>query len=216
MSTDRRPFFFSTWDLLSAAGLAALAAFYTQVLPMLPDPLPSHFNVYGVADGWTPKTQLRWIIFGVPIVTWLLLFVIGIISSMIPSDTAKAKIAAMHPMRGLLVLGMSILMGTCLVIPLFGLKVLHGGIIVMFVCLALAIILTLLETNKLLAHQPDAVNYRWGVFYVNPDDRRLWVEKRCGVGMTLNYARPAAWWISSLFILIVLVVFTVVFLLSSI
>ncbi len=214
MNADQHPFFFSTWDLLAAAGLAVLAAFYTQVFPLLPDPLPSHFNVHGIADGWTPKTQLRWIIFGVPIAAWLLLFVVGIISSMIPSDTAKAKIAAMHPMRGLLVLGMSILMGICLVIPLLGLTVLYGGVVVMFVCLALTIIFTVLETNKLLAHEPDAVNYRYGVFYVNPDDTRLWVEKRIGVGMTLNYARPAAWWISSLFILIVLIAFTVIFLLS--
>jgi len=133
---------------------------------------------------------------------------------MIPSDPAKAKIAAMHPLRGLLVLGISVLMGTCLVIPLFGLGVMYAGIAAVFVCLSLAVIFTTLETKKLLAHLPDSSHYRWGVFYVNPDDSRLWIEKRCGVGMTLNYARPAAMWISLLFILMVLIVLTIVFLLQ--
>ena len=214
MSAKRYPVFFSMWDLLSVASLVALAAFFTQVLPRLPDPVPTHFTATGIANGWTPKAELHWIIFGVPIIVWFLLFVTGIITSMIPSNPAKAKIAAMHPLRGLLVLGISILMGTCLVIPLFGLKVMYEGIAAIFVCLVLSIIFTAIETRKLLTHLPDAFNYRWGVFYVNPDDSRLWVEKRCGVGMTLNYANPAAKWISLLFILIVLIVLTVVFLLK--
>ena len=32
-----------------------------------------------------------------------------------------------------------------------------------------------------------------GVFYRNPDDRRLWVPKITGLGWTLNFAHPAAW-----------------------
>ena len=43
------------------------------------------------------------------------------------------------------------------------------------------------------------------VFYVNPEDPRLWVEKRIGLGWTLNYARPAALWITLLLILPALV-----------
>jgi len=213
-SSERYPVFFSAWDLLSAASLAALAAFYIQVLPRLPDPVPTHFNANGIANDWTPKAELHWIIFGVPIIVWFLLFVTGIITSMIPSDPEKAKIAAMHPLRGLLVLGISILMGTCLVIPLFGLQIIHEGVAAVLVCLFLAVIFTALETKELLAHLPDASNYRWGGFYVNQDDPRLWVEKRCGVGMTLNYARPAAKWISLLFVLIVLIMLMTVFILK--
>jgi uncharacterized membrane protein len=35
--------------------------------------------------------------------------------------------------------------------------------------------------------------WKWGQFYYNPDDPALFVEKRLGVGMTLNFARPASW-----------------------
>jgi len=35
-----------------------------------------------------------------------------------------------------------------------------------------------------------------GLFYINPNDKRLWVEKRFGYGWTLNFARPIAWWLS--------------------
>jgi uncharacterized membrane protein len=215
VSAKRYSVFFSAWDFLAAASLAALTAFYTNVLSWLPDPVPTHFNAIGIANCWTPKAELHWIIFGVPIAAWFLLFVIGIITSMIPSDPVKAKIAAMHPLRGLLVLGISILMGACLVIPLFGLKVMYEGIAAVFVCLTLAVIFTALETKKLLAHLPDSSNYRWGIFYVNPNDSRLWVEKRCGVGMTLNYARPTAKWISLFFLLIVLIVLMIVFVLKQ-
>jgi uncharacterized membrane protein len=214
VSAKRYTVFFSAWDFLALASLSALAAFYTQALSWLPDPVPTHFNAIGIANCWTPKASLHWIILGVPMIAWFLLFVTGIITSMIPSDPAKAKIAAMHPLRGFLVLGISVLMGTCLVIPLFGLAVMYTGIAAVLVCLALAVIFTALETTKLLAHLPESSHYRWGVFYVNPNDSRLWVEKRCGVGMTLNYARPAAKWISLLFILIVLFVLTIVFILK--
>jgi uncharacterized membrane protein len=32
-----------------------------------------------------------------------------------------------------------------------------------------------------------------GVFYYNKDDPSVWVEKRVGIGWTLNMARPASW-----------------------
>lgn len=32
-----------------------------------------------------------------------------------------------------------------------------------------------------------------GLFYFNPADPALWVEKRFGIGYTVNFARPAAW-----------------------
>jgi len=39
---------------------------------------------------------------------------------------------------------------------------------------------------------PDQV-WRFGVFYYNRDDAALFVEKRFGIGYTLNFAHPSAW-----------------------
>ena len=34
--------------------------------------------------------------------------------------------------------------------------------------------------------------WKWGAFYVNKDDPSMFVEKRFGVGFTINFGRPAA------------------------
>ena len=56
---------------------------------------------------------------------------------------------------------------------------------------------------------PDPGNWdndQWwvaGGFYVNPNDPRLVVEKRSGLGITFNFARPIAWWLTGgLFVLL--------------
>lgn len=43
------------------------------------------------------------------------------------------------------------------------------------------------------------------VFYYNPDSPRLWVAKRSGAPLTLNFARPAAWLIASIPVAVVLI-----------
>lgn len=43
--------------------------------------------------------------------------------------------------------------------------------------------------------------WKAGLFYVNPDDPALFVEKRIGIGYTLNFARPMSWLILGLSIL---------------
>ena len=37
----------------------------------------------------------------------------------------------------------------------------------------------------------DLKNYKWGIFYYNPDDNRVFVPKRLkALGWTLNFANP--------------------------
>ena len=36
-------------------------------------------------------------------------------------------------------------------------------------------------------------HWTWGLFYHNPEDPKVWVEKLSGWGWTLNMARPASW-----------------------
>ncbi len=43
--------------------------------------------------------------------------------------------------------------------------------------------------------------WKAGIFYVNPDDPALFVEKRFGIGYTLNFAHPLSWLILGLSIL---------------
>ncbi len=44
------------------------------------------------------------------------------------------------------------------------------------------------ESNE-MRNNPD--NYKWGIFYFNPKDYRVFVPKRnIGMGWTLNFANP--------------------------
>jgi uncharacterized membrane protein len=47
--------------------------------------------------------------------------------------------------------------------------------------------------------------WKAGIFYVNPGDPAVFVEKRFGIGYTVNFGRPAAWVILGAVLLIPLV-----------
>ncbi|GAA0719675.1 hypothetical protein GCM10008905_08030 [Clostridium malenominatum] len=46
------------------------------------------------------------------------------------------------------------------------------------------------DDKKLIINREDDEHYIWGMIYYNPQDPALFVEKRAGVGWTLNLARP--------------------------
>jgi uncharacterized membrane protein len=51
-------------------------------------------------------------------------------------------------------------------------------------------------------------NYKWGIFYYNRTDPRIFVPKRFGFGYTLNFGKPC---VTPGFILILLIIFYQVF-----
>lgn len=46
--------------------------------------------------------------------------------------------------------------------------------------------------------------WRAGMFYVNPNDPAVLVEKRFGIGYTLNFGRPAAWLLTAVILVLVI------------
>jgi uncharacterized membrane protein len=50
-------------------------------------------------------------------------------------------------------------------------------------------------------HTPDRC-WKAGIFYVNPADPALFVEKRLGIGYTLNFGNPWSWIVLASVILI--------------
>lgn len=53
--------------------------------------------------------------------------------------------------------------------------------------------------------------WRAGMFYVNPDDPAVLVEKRFGIGYTLNFARPVAWILMAFILALVTVPLVIAF-----
>ncbi len=48
------------------------------------------------------------------------------------------------------------------------------------------------STDSSLLPVDDDQYWKWGLFYYNPDDPAIWIEKRFGIGWTLNFANPLA------------------------
>jgi uncharacterized membrane protein len=192
MESPQRPRIVSWWDLAALAGFLGLAGFYARILPSLPDPVPTHFNALGQANGWTPKAGLALVVFLPPAILWGILFLIGLVAAMLPPGPRSLGAAPVLPLRGLLGLGMCLLMGGCLLVPLQGMTALFSGLLAFFVCMALGIVFLVREVWNAARRVPGGQHIKAGLFYVNPQDPRLWVEKPVGYGWTLNFARPAA------------------------
>ncbi|BDU72294.1 DUF5808 domain-containing protein [Mesoterricola silvestris] len=201
MAPEERPSLLSPWDLLAVAGFAGLAFFYAWITPSLPDPVPTHFDARGIANGWTPRAALPWVIFGIPLLIWTVTFVTGILMSLAQKDPARARAAAMAPMRGLLGLGLSLLMGFILLTPFKGPGIGLAGLGCLLALVVAGIVLMARDFAQVRTVDPTLAFYKWGLFYVNPDDDRIWVPKAIGVGWTLNFAKPASWVVLALLLL---------------
>jgi uncharacterized membrane protein len=49
------------------------------------------------------------------------------------------------------------------------------------------------EHGRPVGDRTDDRNWKAGMFYVNRDDPALLVEKRFGIGYTLNFGHPGSW-----------------------
>ncbi|HJV48108.1 MAG TPA: DUF5808 domain-containing protein [Geothrix sp.] len=202
MSAEPRPAWLSRWDLLPLMGALILALALPSLMQGLPDPMPTHFDRVGHVDGWTPKSFYPWIAFGLPTFLWLMILLTGRAMVGTGQDPDGRKALAMAPLRGLMTLGVLILMAAIPLISRFGLGPMKWAL---GLFLGLLILGTVLLVRKLKAEgpldDPDRL-YRWGLFYVNPADPRIWVPKRFGIGWTLNFGHGLSWFFLSLMLLI--------------
>ena len=180
------------WDLLPLLGAASLLVLSLTLWNRLPEHLPIHFGADGQPNGWAPKSAAPWLMFGFPSAMWVFLAVIGTWAG--PSEQTRAALQRriMAPMRGLTVLGLFILMSLMVLIPIHG-QIVFWPVLGTFFALVFLGLGLLVRKGYLHAPEDERQLWRWGVFYVNPEDSRLWVPKRFGLGWTLNFARPLAW-----------------------
>ena len=62
------------------------------------------------------------------------------------------------------------------------------------------------DSYMIVSDLPDANphHWRWGIFYFNRQDRRLFVPQRFGYGWTLNFANIWAWLLVGLIIFVLI------------
>lgn len=224
------------WNLLYAVLAVAMAAFALANYDRFVDPIPMHASFDGTVDSYVEKS-LRVLLF--PAVQAAFLGIVFAIAhwmmarSKRPIDPSAPATSALAYGRFARVQSIIMLVGglalcACIggmfFLPALGLVSLGTagsavGVVTGAFVLAMGVTYVLmgqsggrlaaeLRTTDDLARDDDA-HWVLGTFYFNPDDPSVVVPKRFGMGWTINHARPAAWLLIALIVL-VSVVFVVV------
>jgi uncharacterized membrane protein len=193
MDTAHRPLL-HRWDLLPLAAALALGALTWAAWSQLPVHLPIHFGPTGKADGFAPRTIALGMMFGLPALGWLFTAFLGRLTGQRDAALMELQAQALPPFRGLFTAALLVIMALPILVPLAGGGVVWPVLGLFFALLLAGIVLLALGVRTHIPRELRA-SYRWGLFYVNAEDPRLWVPKLIGVGWTLNFARPASWFV---------------------
>ncbi|QYR21194.1 DUF1648 domain-containing protein [Paenibacillus sp. sptzw28] len=199
----------------------------------IPDILTTHYGMDGLPDGYAAKT-----VGSVFILNLIQLFMIGVfVFSNITIRLAKQQLDPDRPEESMekqrlfrwttsvFLFGLSLL-----IIAFFGYiqaSMLYGWSMDLLKRFAMALpVLLIGSVTGLLVYQkrrginqtqggltaPDRYWRAWGTIYYNPEDPALFVDKRYGIGWTLNMARPLSWVVfgSTLLVPVAIIVVTVV------
>ena len=192
--------------------VAAAAVYAWQRWESLPDRIVVHWGLSG-ADRWVERTPSSVAVFlgalgGFCLTSALLAYGISNWSRRIHVSGERAKNeSAFRKLSLILLLGMPYLvvipailfsfapnLATAQFWPVIGVSIGLVAIVALFVMgQGGSRLETSTETDVPVGdHTPDSA-WKLGLFYYNPDDPALVVEKRFGIGYTFNMARPAAW-----------------------
>ena len=196
---------------LPPASLAALGLWMILRPNTLPSSFPVHWGLNG-PDRWVPATPGSVLVF-LATMAWLCLFLVAMAWGL---SRWSRRITAYGP-RGALerrfrrrVLGMMILSEYFLVVPAWAALFQPSAALMniwgpasLGTILGFSVSLGLLGqggSHKASAagaaptgdRTPDAC-WKWGLFYVNPADPAVWIEKRFGLGYTLNLGNRWTW-----------------------
>lgn len=207
-----------------------LTIWLIYLYPILPDVIPTHWGINGQPDAWSDKSffSVFFLVFTL-LFTQLLMYGLsyGIFNSSVQVKAQKSELSLQreHETRKLstemmaffnlittLFLGLldvqtnwSILyidatLSMLYSIPVF--LVLIFGSIYYYMKRSKTLNEQFKELNNMESVPSDDAHWKWGLFYFNKDNPELFVEKKFGVGWTVNFARPGIW--IFLFIVIVL------------
>jgi uncharacterized membrane protein len=197
-----------TGAIVSAAILCGAAIWLHLHWDDIPARFPTHWNLAGVPNGWGTRTfrAIYW-----PIIMGLgnavLLCVIG--SALGDARPGTLRLATQQFLNRIAIL-------LSLLFAAIALSRLHAGLF----SPALAAPIMLVVTGLLLVpvmransnpdsdDEPATPAEAWkfgGQLYYNPDDPALMVQKRIGIGYTVNFARPLAWVLLGSFLVLPLI-----------
>lgn len=187
----------------------------------IPARFPVHWGIDGQPNGWSSRTPMGVygpLVLGALISACMWLTANTLLRSARIVDRAR-PVFVLHDFAhrvGLFLLVIELFLAV--VFSCVGLLPLTGAmpvLIVTFLMLPTVFVL-IVWLNKGRAHierssetHPQAAGdgtpdecWKFGMLYFNPDDAALWVEKRAGIGYTMNFAHISAWVIMALILLV--------------
>lgn len=207
-----------------------LAVWLMSIYPQLPESIPTHWGISGEPDAWNDKSffSVFFIIFTL-LFTQVLMYGLsyGIFHAAVQIKTQDAAYSLQreHEVRKLNAEVMALVnFATTLLLAMLLVQsnwnILYGDetlsmlfALPIFLALTFGSIYFYMKRNKVLNERfkateddtsspSDDAYWKWGMFYFNKDNPDLFVEKKFGVGWTVNFARPGIW----LFLFFILVI----------
>jgi uncharacterized membrane protein len=180
----------------------------------IPDRFPDHWGIGGVPNGWstrTPEGVYGPLLFGAALVIGiaLLAYAISHSAQRVPSTGGEPSKGDFAHRIALVLLAVEFFIAAALsmvaLLPFTGNPGVAPIVILGAVIIASAIFLSRsLSRGRVPVQHSSADDACWklGMFYFNPDDPALFVEKRVGIGYTVNFAHASAWIIAALTLLV--------------
>ncbi len=231
--TEQAPFPL-LWFMPSLVLLAAMIITAFLRYPSLPDTIPIHFGMNGEPNGWANKMPGTFTLVVLALLLTILLGALAWYmprtrQQLNPAQPEASKIAQRVQRQGVtrvILLCSAFSNASFFLAALMSWQLLPTNgtsrLLAVLVPLVLlpAILFVLLVYSKRgtaqaqrvpkqdtgYVYRDDDQYWHGGLYYANPDDPTLWVEKRIGIGWTINFAHPQAkWLVIGFFVFIILV-----------
>lgn len=219
---DKKPTYPNGWFAIGLLIWAATVIFTFLYYDQIPDRIPMQYDLEGNVTNWMEKSYGS--VLALPLVTLILTGVFMLVNSIIarskqqldPSDPAtsaknnlifRRRWSAYTIISGHALIGLFSLMHLSFIFSeepvwlMVALQIVAGGMIIGAVVLSVTTGQGGSRIRKTAPDHAETINrdhdryWILGVFYFNPEDPALWVEKRFGIGWSMNFARPLAWMI---------------------
>lgn len=201
--SDRESLLPLRWMLLLVPLFVATLAVAWFGYPYMSESIPTHFGLTG-PDRWSHKS---WPTVLSPAYLQVMLALIILFIRRAPASVRGNPDAApdydrFRKIMGILMIALGLIAEVIFLVleisfihPVSPAWFFAGTIAVFAVVLAMILLFMRLARAKHAAGPilDDDGRWIWGMFYFNPSDPSIFVEKRVGIGYTINMARPIAW-----------------------
>ena len=223
----------SKWWFFTYVIIILITTFVPIILyDKLPSQLPTHFDISGNADMWTVKSRAIWYIPISQIFNLIImLFVYFIIkkskqdiSTNDPVNSSKNSVRYRYIMSRLIVFSGLLLQVGFLTNQLYIIGILTNKLWIVLmpllttltvIILVIVIIYKIGQGGWKISKQKKGTSgeidreddkfWKLGSFYFNPNDPAVFIEKRFGIGWTINFARPESWLTLIGFVIIIII-----------